>query len=669
MALVKMVKAGVPVLDPLGFTTPEQYGYSPDNSPSDNAVCIANALAAAKARSCPCKFSEGTYVSNKITLDYGVAIEVAPGAYLDFALVMQGEHFSSDYSVATSLAWADVPVGTTVFAGDFSGFSAGDVIAISLDDAIGGSAAQGNEIGTDFAVVVAADSNSLTITPGTRYAYTSPVFRRLEAATQLSGTVSAGTYSISGNFEGVFEAGDIIRVENIAGTDSVEAHTAYIEFARVESVSSTALVLDQALYYEHIDPWLVKTGWISNPHVQGGGRIKRLEIRQAAFPEVCGMEVDRLIYGFTYGLVSSGIYARGVQEPSTINHTYCFGRMRVQDIKAGGSVAVTDNAAIKFMSCPGAQISGLTVTDTVATGTQGDYAVFVDAFYTPYYSWNRDMQLQGVTCEAPRSPVTRGVWFYGAADSMFKDIVGAQVFLQGCYRTTLRDVVTPRWQMELRDLVRCTVKDCHVKNFTALGCDSTVFSIRTDGIGTGASANIAGRFGGGTRNPVTGATYNLGTGNRISIQSDSTSSSAITLSIAQQDSFVILNGCCDRSTVNASIVLGNNVTNPFMEPNSLQGAVDAGSGWKGPLQKGGIEFRGDYRDGYVRLSGYYVWMSSTGQLRASATKPTSDAPSGFIAIGPNAAAAVSNSSGTDAASVAVNNLMASLRTAGILKTS
>lgn len=669
MALVKMVKAGAPVLDPLGFTTPEQYGYNPDNSSSANAACIVDALAAAKSRNCPCKFSEGTYVSDKITLDYGVDVEVAPGAFLDFTLVLQGEHFSSDYSVATSLGWEDVPVGTTEFLGDFSGFRAGDVIAISLDDTIGGSAVRGNEIGTDFAVVAAASSSSLTIATGTRYTYTSPVFRRLEAAVQLSDTISAGTYSIPGNFEGMFKAGDIIRVENISGTDSVEAHTAYMEFARVESVSSTALVLDQALYYEHINPWLVKTGWIGRSSVHGGGRIKRLEIRQAAYPEVRGVEIDRLIYAFTYGLVSTGIYARGVQEPSTINHSYCFGRMRVQDIKAGGSVAVTDNAAIKFMSCPGAQIRGLTVTNTVATGTQGDYAVFVDAFYTPYYSWNRDMQLQGVTCEAPRSPVTRGVWFYGAADSMFKDIVGAQVFLQGCFRTTLCDVTTPRWPMELRDLVRCTVKDCHVKSFTALGCDSTVFSIRTDGLGTGASANIAGRLGGGSRNPVTGEIYNLGTGNRISIQSDSTSSSAITLQIAQQDSFIILNGCCDRSTVSASIKLGNNVTNPFMEPNSLRGTIDAGSGWAGPVQKGGIEFRGDYRDGYIRLNGYYVWMSSTGQLRASTAKPTSDAPAGFIAIGPNAAAAVSNSSGTDAASVAVNNLMASLRTAGILKTS
>nr|DAE36753.1 MAG TPA: hypothetical protein [Caudoviricetes sp.] len=669
MALDKLVKVAPPVLDPLGFTTPEQYGYVPGASSAANATSIMSALAAAKARKCPCKFSEGVYSSDTISLDYAVAVEVAAGAYLDFTLIMQGQHFSASATVNTSLTWADVPVGSTSLAGNFSAFSAGDVVAVSLNDSIGGSASQGNEIGTDIMIVASADSSKITFTSGTRYAYTNPVVRKLTAAVKLSGVVEAGTYSIAGDYTAKFAAGDILRVENVDGTDSVEAHTSYLEFVKVVSVSTSALVLDQALYYTHGSPWLVKTGWVEGAHVSGGGRIKRLELRQAVHPEVQDIDVDRLIYGFTYGLVSSGIYARGVKEPSTINHTYCFGRMQVHNIKAGGSVAVTDNAAIKFMSCPGAQISGLTVTNTAATGSQGDYAVFVDAFYTPYYSWNRDMQLQGVTCESPRSPVTRGVWFYGAADSMFKDIVGAQVFLQGCYRTILRDVVTPRWQMELRDLVHCTVKDCHVKNFTVLGCDSTEFSIRTDGLGTGASLNIAGRFGGGTRNPVTGETYNLGTGNRIGIQSDSTSSSAITLSIAQQDSFIILSGCCDRSTVNASIKLGNNVTNPFMEPNSLRGAIDAGSGWAGPVQKGGIEFRGDYRDGYVRLNGYYVWMSSTGQLRASSTKPSSDSPSGFIPIGPNTASAVSNSSGTDAASVAVNALMASLRAAGILKTS
>lgn len=669
MALDKLVKVAPPVLEPLGFTTPEQYGYVPGASSAANAASIMSALAAAKARKCPCKFSEGVYSSDTISLDYAVAVEVAAGAYLDFTLIMQGQHFSASATVSTSLTWADVPAGSTSLPGNFSAFSAGDVVAVSLNDSVGGSASQGNEIGTDILTVASADSTQITFTSSTRYAYTSPVVRKLTAAVKLSGVVEAGTYSIAGDYTAKFSAGDILRVENIDGTDSVEAHTAYVEFVKVASVNTSALVLDQSLYYTHGNPWLVKTGWVEGAHVSGGGRIKRLELRQVLHPEVRGLDVDRLIYSFTYGLISTGIYARGTSEPSTINHSYCFGRMKVSDIKAGGSVSVTDNAAVKFMSCPGAQVSGITVTDTTATGSQGDYAVFVDAYYTPYYSWNRDMQIQGIVCEAPRSPVTRGVWFYGAADSVFKDIVGAQVFLQGCYRTTLRDVVTPRWQLELRDLVHCTVKECHVKSFTVLGCDRSVFDIRTDSLGTGASLNIAGRFGGGTRNPVTGATYNFGTGNSICIQSDSDSASATTLSIAQQDSFIIKSGCNDRSTVHASVVLGNNVTNPFMEPNSLRGTIAAGSGWAGPVQKGGIEFRGDYRDGYVRLNGYYVWMSSTGQLRASSTKPTSDSPSGFIPIGPNAAGAVSNSSGTDAASVAVNALMASLRSAGILKTS
>ncbi|MDZ1045130.1 hypothetical protein M2T88_28885, partial [Klebsiella pneumoniae] len=498
----------------------------------------------------------------------------------------------------------------------------------------GGSASEGNETGSDFSLISAKDDTSLTLATPTRFAYLNPDVSELRAAVQYSGTLAADEYFISGDYTALFQTGDIIRIENISGTYAVEASPCYFELAKIHSISADGIALKARLNYTHVNPWIVKTSSITGVKVSGGGRIRRLEIRQCDTPNIRGLSIDRLITGFSYDVDVTDINAVGVSEPSTANFSYCFGRSKASNIRVGGSSAVTDNAALKFMSCPKMQFNGITSDNTTATGTQGDYGVFGDAYFTPYYCWNKGTAVNDITVEKPRSTVNRAVWFYGLRDSVVSNIKGGQVFLQGCVDSTFTDIVTPEEPLEVKDLVSCNV-DAFCKAGTLLGNIDCDFIIKTTGVGNGASANIACRFGAGTRNPLSGAAYTIGSNNKITLNSLSTSTSAITIQAQAQDGLIIGAGCRDKSTVAQSIVFSaSDVTNPGMEPNKLKGAMASGSGWVGCRQKGGIHFDGDYRDGFIRIGSYWHWITGSGVAKAAPTKPTSDSPADQIIIGP-----------------------------------
>ncbi|WP_240514725.1 hypothetical protein [Klebsiella pneumoniae] len=615
------------------YVTPELMGYKASNASDDNAAAILKALTVASENNLVCKFQNGIYNSNDVEVNFPVSVDVSPTAFLDFALVVRGSHFDVVNTVKTTLDWSAVPAGTTSIAGDFSAFTAGNAIAVSLNAMDGGSASKGNETGSDFSIISAKDGTSLTMAAATRFAYQNPDVAELRAAVQYSGTLAVDEYFIAGDYTALFQAGDIIRIENISGTYAVEASPYYFELVKIRSISTAGIALKARLNYAHVNPWIVKTGSIAGVKVSGGGRIKRLEIRQCDTPNVSGLSIDRLITGFSYDVDVSDINAVGVSEPSTANFSYCFGRSRAANLRVGGSSSVTDNAALKFMSCPKMQFSGITSDNTTATGTQGDYGVFGDAFFTPYYCWNRGVSVDGITVEKPRSPVNRAVWFFGLLDSFVSNIKGGQVFLQGCVNSVFSEIVIPQEPLETRDLVGCEVR-AFCKAFTILGGVDTTYQIRTTGLGSGASLNIAGRFGAGTRNPLTGETYLIGKRNKINIDSLSESTSAVTIYAQSQDRLIIGGDCIDKDTVASSIVFGSNITNPKMQPNLLTGSMASGPVWTGVRIKGGISFDGDYRDGYWKSNGKYLWVTGSNILKLHLTKPDSDSPSGAITIGP-----------------------------------
>lgn len=615
------------------FVTPELYGYSDAGTYEENTAAIETALKIAGSNSLTCKFQGGVYSSNDIEVDFTVNIEVAPSSFLDFSLIIRGKHFDAQNTVNTVIPWESFPAGTSIVAGDFSAFNPGSAIAVKLNDNDGGSAKIGNETGIDISLISDKSDTSLRLASATRFPYQNPDVLELRAAVRYIGELTADDYFIPGDYTAYFEAGDILRIENMSGTYAVEAVPFYFELAKILLITQSGIVLKARLNYTHIDPWITRAAFVKGVKVSGGGRIKRLEVRQCDTPNVKGLSIDRLITGFSYDVDVSDINAVGVSEPSTANFSYCFGRSRAANLRVGGSSSVTDNAALKFMSCPKMQFSGITSDNTTATGSQGDYGVFGDAFFTPYYCWNRGVSVDGITVEKPRSTVNRAVWFFGLLDSFVSNIKGGQVFLQGCVYSVFSEIVIPQEPLETRDLVGCEVR-AFCKAFTVLGGVDTTYQIKTTGLGSGASLNIAGRFGAGTRNPQTGETYLIGKRNKINIDSLSESTSAVTIYAQSQDRLIIGGDCIDKDTVASSIVFGSNITNPKMQPNLLTGSMASGSGWTGVRIKGGISFDGDYRDGYWKSNGKYLWAAGSNILKLHLTKPDSDSPSGAITIGP-----------------------------------
>lgn len=616
------LKQGGLVQQAITYVTPEMFGAKADGT-TDDTSAISQALAAAYSLGLPCVFGSAKYLGTSLTVNYPVNIEIRPGCFLNMVLIVAGKHYDYNNLVGTSLSWASCPAGTTSIAGNFANFAAGNLVAVKLNDSVGGSAGNGNETGSDFGTISTASSSTLTFTPGTRLAYQSPDVMEIKKGVKYTGTLAEGTYQITGDYTAYFSAGDVIRIENIDGTDGVEAKTYYFEFAKVMTITTSAVTFKARLNYTHTNPWLIKTGFVDGVKVNGGGRIKRLEIRQCSSVSVTDIKIDRSIVGFCYDVYLNGLEMLGVGEASTSNMSFCFGRTIASNIKAGGSVSTTDNAGFKIMSCPKIMVSNIGSDNTTASGSQGNYGVYMDALYTPYYCWNRGVVINNIVCEIPRSTVTRGVWFYGLDKSTVSNVSGAQTRIQGCRDSLFTNVITPSSLLEVADLVECEVKAICL-NVLIQGCRGTTVAVRCKGLGTGTNLNIACRLGNGTTDPETGLAYTVGDANRVEVISSSASTSAITIQASNQSNLIIGGTSTDKSTVFKSVSFGSNVTLMRMEGNYLSGPVDVSTAWSAPSFKGPLKLNGGWQDGLLMMNGVYYWTDSSGVFRRSSTKPTSD---------------------------------------------
>ena len=659
---------GMKLIGGTGYVTPQMKGAKGDGTTVDTASILAaanEAIATGKLL----LFPAGNYVGDTLTINLPINIHVMAGASLNFSLIIKGEYFDYSNSVSSSAPWSEIPAGTTILSGNFSSFNTTKPVVIKLNDVDGGSASQGNEIGVDFSSITSATSTSLTLSTPTRFAYQKPDIQNLKSAVKYSGALSADDFTIPGDYTAYFSAGDVIRIENTTGTNGVESKTAYFEVIKIKSIDSTSIIFEKGFEYTHENPWLVKTGYVKNVQITGTGYVKRLELLQLSDVIVKDIRADRVVSSFLYNLEMSGLRVKGLYEPSSMNTTYVFGHSIIDNIKISGSLSTTDNAGFKVMSSCNITISNITSRDSNATGSQGNYGYYMDAIFTPYYGANRNVQVSNIKVEPSRATVLRSVWFYGLRESVVNAVSGGQTFFQGCVDCMFSGVNIPKYNLEIKDLVRCEIT-CKCKSGLSLGGVDNIHNITCHGLGEigSSSANIAFRVGSGVTNPETGVAQVIGSNNMYNIIGLSDSDDAITLQLQSQD-YPIVGRCVDKPTVSKSVNLVSGVTNPSMVPGLLKGYISAGSGWLGAKQKGGINFSGDYRDGYVIINDYYVWMGRDGHLRASTVKPTSDNPSGVIIIGPSTkGAAVANSTGTDAASVAVNSLMESLRAAGLLST-
>ena len=445
------------VLEGENVTLPEMFGAK-SNSDKNNKKAIEDALFHSYETGGACVFSNGLYNSDDIDFHFPVEIRIENGSFLNFSLTISGQRLNIINAVNTRLDWEKCLRFKDNFPLPDSPFKQGDIISLQLGDEQGGNARRGNENGIDILKVRGTSESEIFFESKTRLAYLNPIIGKLKQAARVYGDLDKGVKNITGNFQGVFTVGDIIRIENVDGEDGVSGSKFYFEYIKIKSVSKECMTLESRTIYSYKNPWVVGTGFLKRVHISGNGGIKKLSIRNSTNVLVSSLSVRRLIVSNCYGLNLSNIKSDGLQESSTINITYCFGKSIINNLTVSNSLSTTDNATLKIMSSPQLILSNVIISDSNSNSKkQSNYCLFIDAFYTPYLCWNDNIIVNNVICETPNSNFTRGVWFYGLRNSIIDSIVGTDVFFQGSVDTMFERINIPGNTLEIKDLVRCTV--------------------------------------------------------------------------------------------------------------------------------------------------------------------------------------------------------------------
>lgn len=320
-------------------------------------------------------------------------------------------------TIGTASDYTTYPSGTTTFSGDFSAFAAGDQIAIELKAATGFSGTY-NQIGMHFSTVVSASTTQLVIADATAFPF--DIFTISKAAfVQYSGDLAVGTYSIAGDFS-AFEAGDIIRFENVSGTDSVNSGTVYFEHSQVKSASSTALVLVDPLVTAMGDPFIVPAGFIENVTI-AEANFEVLQLRAIQSCQVQQTRFTRSINDYIYGGNYSDIQVKA-STPNGINFTYPR-KLIGNNIVTQGATGTTDNAACKMMSPVDCIINGVEAHDYgISSGSQSINGFMIDFLFTPYYNWGRNFH--GSNINAGKEKGGMGFWLDGIKQGSLKNTKG-----------------------------------------------------------------------------------------------------------------------------------------------------------------------------------------------------------------------------------------------------
>lgn len=334
---------------------------------------------------------------------------------------------TNSVTVGTVNDYTTYAVGTTTFPGNFSAYSPGDKIVIELaaDTAFNGSI---NQIGIHFSTVVSADSSQLVIADGLRFAFDKFVISKTTFV-KYSGTLAVGTTTITGDFS-AFSAGDVVRFENITGTDSVNSETVYFEHSRVKSASASQLVLEDPLVTAFGDPFIVPAAFLNKLNILNAN-FDVLQLRAITSLQVKSCRFNRSINDYSYA-GNFGDCIVTASTPSAMNFTYAR-RMTIDNIVTSGATGTTDNAAFKMMSPIECTVDGVVATDYgISSGSQSINGFYVDFLFTPYYNWGRNVHFSKISTGKDRGGL--GIWLdgikggslsnsHGGADSRLYELV------------------------------------------------------------------------------------------------------------------------------------------------------------------------------------------------------------------------------------------------------
>lgn len=377
-----------------------------------------------------------------------------PGVISGF-VVIKGDSLkvrTNSVTIGAANDYATYAAGTTMFPGNFSAYSAGDKIAIELasDTGFNGSI---NQIGVHFSTVVSASSSQLVIADGLRFAFDKFVISKTTFV-KYSGTLAVGVTTITGDFS-AFSAGDVVRFENITGTDSVNSGAVYFEHSRVKSASASHLVLEDPLVTAFGDPFIVPAAFLNKLNILNAN-FDVLQLRAITGPQVKGCRFNRSINDYLYaGNFSDSIVTAAT--PNAINFTYAR-RMTIDNIVTSGATGTTDNAAFKMMSPIECAVDGVVATDYgISSGSQSINGFYVDFLFTPYYNWGRNVQMSNINTGKDRGGL--GIWLdgikggslkssHGGADSRLYELVNFDAELNCDFGVFIRNPIRAKMTVD-----------------------------------------------------------------------------------------------------------------------------------------------------------------------------------------------------------------------------
>lgn len=604
---------------------PRVLGAKGDGSTDDLA-----AFTAARSVSTNITTSKGTYLlSAPFLATAGTRIDNAEGR-IQGTIQIDGKRVAITNSVALPGAAGVVnyAVGTTVFSGNFGAYNIGDLVCIQLTT--GGDPAF-NQIGDDFGVVTAASGSSLTIDTPTRWGYDAAQISKCTGV-KLTGGLTRGDISISG-VGSTFAAGDIIRIENITGTDTYDGTTAYFEQVRVRTAAAGTITLETAIAYTYGDVWIVKVGNVDDVQISGG-YIDSVLVTAGSKLLMKDIECRIFSYGWAYDFRVDKIRAI-TDQPRGCGFTYSRNGV-VSDVISTDAVGVTDNAAFKMLSCIEVTVDSVRAYNTISNSAQGLYPFFVDGFFTPYKGWTQDCNISNLICGKPAGGFTRSAWFVFMRGGTVSNVTGVtRLDVEKSTNTIFSGFNTPDLS-EVKECPSVQFKDFVVKNLLLSACpDSTI----GPGIVKGAAGTSSGRC-----IWIRGSAGFYTTSDRIivkDITNQSTTAGDVTIFVQNAASPWIY-GIRDRAGLTKSLEIGNNTSdieigatefmrNPMDNVTSgyspaITGATTAGTAVY-DLQYGGRQRIGRL----LTIIGTVTWNSHTGtgnmQISLPPGFPSKNSPS------------------------------------------
>jgi len=219
----------------------------------------------------------------------------------------------------------------------------------------------------------------------------------------------------------LFHTGDIARIENIGGTDSVDGDTHYYENVEVLSADADGLTFEP-LASAYGTPFVAQTQFGRNLTIEQTV-IENLTINSYKDVAIRSLKTERVRLTNCYRFEVRDVEAETSKGYSQLaSFTFCkLGR--VENVRASGGRSSSDNANIKFMSPIRVIASRLTSIDSF--GLRNDQAMcgfFQDYCYTPYVAWSSENRFADICAQKPQGGAPVAIWFTGLRDS---EIFGA----------------------------------------------------------------------------------------------------------------------------------------------------------------------------------------------------------------------------------------------------